>query len=273
MLLSLVSFAEKEERLDAGGGAWCDGALACARYSRPGLNVLEYILFLIFSPDRLYCREYSRIWKCAGPSIFSKIFEKRYSRITCTGQIGACGRGYPTANPPLVLLLARLRIELRGSGVRTPGCIIHHYPDDTPSQCCGPRLCTVSTADRTARTTHRLTDTSHSTHQSASSASHLGPGAGAPPQPHRAVPETHTHRPRTPRPDKEIVVSDGPRAALRRGQHASAASPRGLDLGIPLDALVRLGLGSIAGQAAERLVAKGVPRPAELRSAGGGRRG
>ena len=155
MLLSLVSFAEKEERLDAGGGAWCDGALACARYSRPGLNVLEYILFLIFSPDRLYCREYSRIWKCAGPSIFSKIFEKRYSRITCTGQIGACGRGYPTANTPLILLLARLRIELRGSGVRTPGCIIHHYPDDTPSQCCGPRLCTVSTADRTVRTTHR----------------------------------------------------------------------------------------------------------------------
>ena len=117
------------------------------------------------------------------------------------------------------------------------------------------------------------TDTSHSTHQSASSASHLGPGAGAPPQPHRAVPETHTHRPRTPRPDEEIVVSDGPRAALRRGQHASAASPRGLDLGMSLDALVRLGLGSIAGQAAERLVAKGVPRPAELRSAGGGRRG
>ena len=37
-------------------------------------------IFLREKPGHLNSREYSRIWKCAGPSIFSKIFENNVHR-------------------------------------------------------------------------------------------------------------------------------------------------------------------------------------------------
>jgi hypothetical protein len=58
-----------------------------------GLN--EACIFLLekkYFGGRLYSREYSRIRKCVGPSIFSKVFEKNVSRPTHESHESACKR-------------------------------------------------------------------------------------------------------------------------------------------------------------------------------------